>query len=191
MLRNLVILGALLASAAAYTYYTDFQNEPPVTSQTEAVQEDAPTATPSMSAPSFSFIDIKGKMHALDDFKGKAVVLNFWASWCAPCVIEMPQMFDLATKTKNEAVYLFVSLDNSEEEINRFLQRHHKGTLPPNVYIGLDVDRKISKLFQTYKIPETYIIAPDLKITDKIIGADHIWNDNDMVEKIRGLSTPD
>lgn len=185
MLRNILILGALLASAAAYTYHADYQNSAPVMTKDSAAPESSETL---MDAPSFSFKDMNGKTRTLEDFKGKAVILNFWASWCAPCVIEMPQMFDLASKTKEEAVYLFVSLDDSEEEIKRFLAKYKSDALSPNIHIGLDEGRKISNLFQTYKIPETYLITPNLKIADKIIGADLVWNDQDMIEKIKSLS---
>lgn len=186
MLRNILILGGLLTSAAAYTYYADFQNAPPALQQEDPAGQNS-IAT--MEAPSFSFQDMEGKIRTLTDFKGKAVILNFWASWCAPCVIEMPQMFNLAEKTKEDAVYLFISLDNSEEEISRFLTKNKFHDLSSNIHIGLDVDRKISNLFQTYKIPETYLITPDLKISDKIIGADLVWNDQDMIEKIKILSS--
>lgn len=70
-------------------------------------------------APSTPFLDAAGKPHTLAEFKGKAVVVNLWATWCAPCVQEMPTLAKLATASAGEPfVVVPISLDNAEDAAN-------------------------------------------------------------------------
>jgi cytochrome c biogenesis protein CcmG/thiol:disulfide interchange protein DsbE len=178
MTKNLLLLAALLALTGIYTYYSD-------RSQGRQSQKPAPAAQNFQPAPDFSFQDIHGKIHNLSDFRGKVVVLNFWATWCAPCVIEMPQMISLSQAAKNEAAFVFLSIDQKEDDIKAFLKRH-KIKASENVYFSLDTNAKIAHtLYQTYKIPETYIIDKNGEIADKIIGADVQWNSDGMIQKIK------
>lgn len=181
MIRNLAILGLLMGLTLGYTLYDDYSRQGPAEAQpakTDIVQQEA---------PDFSFETLEGKKHRLSEFKGKVVVLNFWASWCAPCVIEFPQMAALAKATKGKTVFLFLSQDDTDEAMERFVKKYGKD-LSDNVYIARDSDKSIAQgLYQTYKLPETYIIAPDGRIADKIIGADVEWNGKDMRRKIEAL----
>lgn len=176
MIRNLAILLLLAGMAAGYTLYSE-----------RAIP--APTGAQSQNtAPDFSFKTVDGKKHALKDFEDKVVILNFWASWCAPCVIEFPQMLKLAEMTREDSILLFLSIDEDTADIQKFLKQHGKNAKGPNIIIGHDADKSISRdLFKTYMIPETFIIAPDGTIAEKITGADVIWDAPDMVQKIKSL----
>lgn len=181
MIRNLLILSALMGAAALYTFYSDFSNAP---RQSDASQ----TATGlQQKAPSFTFKSIDGKKHDIADYDDKVIVLNFWASWCAPCVVEFPQMVELARMTKGESIFIFLSIDEKKEDIERFLKKN-KIKSADNILIGWDSDKSISRdLFQTYKLPETYILAPGMLIREKIIGADIKWDTPEMKDKIETL----
>lgn len=181
MIRNLVILCILIILASLYTFWSDFQSTPkaPIKTQQE-IKISAP-------APSFTFEDLNGKKHDLEDYKGKVIVLNFWATWCAPCVVEFPAILKLADIQKDNAVFIFLSIDDNKEEIARFLKKHAK-SLPQNAVLGQDIDKTVSQdLFQTVKVPETYIITPDLKLADKIVGSDVDWTSKDVQQKINTL----
>ncbi len=185
MMRNLIVLAAILIAAALYTVTVDHNAQPripaPPQTQTNPSSENA-------AAPEFSFKDLSGKTYSLSDFKGRVFILNFWASWCAPCVKEFPQMLDLAAMTRNESVFLFLSVDEKKEDIERFIKRYGKNLPAPNVVMGWDPDKSISQsLFQTYKLPETYILTPGHVISEKIIGADIVWNTPGMKAKIKNL----
>jgi thiol-disulfide isomerase/thioredoxin len=70
-------------------------------------------------APDTPFVDAAGKTHTLAEFKGKAVIVNLWATWCGPCVQEMPTLAKLAQATAGEPVVILpVSLDNDENKAN-------------------------------------------------------------------------
>jgi thiol-disulfide isomerase/thioredoxin len=181
MLRNTLILALLMFCAAGYTIYAD-RHFAPVPQQKEE------KSLSFSKIPDFSFTDLDGKKHEIADFKGKAIILNFWASWCAPCVQEFPQMLELAAATKDNTVFLFLSIDEKEEDINRFLKKHIKTPVPSNVVIALDKDKHISgQLFQTFKIPETYLIDSNGYIKEKIIGFEKPWNSDSMIQKLKAL----
>ncbi len=177
-MKNLLILLALIALGITYTWQSDFYSTP-----AEPVIRTAQIDKP---APDFEFQTIGGKKHELSDYKGKVVVLNFWATWCAPCLIEFPQMLELAAMTEDNSVFLFISIDDDKQKIERFLTKHK---LPANVVVGWDKDFSISqKLFGTYKIPETFILSPQQIIREKIIGADIEWNSSSMKDKLNALN---
>ncbi|PZQ48276.1 MAG: hypothetical protein DI551_01955 [Micavibrio aeruginosavorus] len=183
MIRNATLLALVLAACFAYVAVEN-KTSAPITQKT--VQGPAQQSRP---APDFSFTDFKGKKQSLSDYMGKAVVLNFWASWCAPCVIEFPQMLELAKATEGSAVFLFISLDISQRDAEKFLKKYQKDIDRKSILIGLDEDKRISQeLYQTYAIPETYLIDRSGTITEKIIGADIQWNGEEMKKKIISLS---
>ena len=181
MMRNLAVLCVLIALGALYTFWSDFKTTPAAPVQTDQeIKISAP-------APRFAFEDLSGKKHDLEDYKGKVIVLNFWATWCAPCVIEFPAMVKLAGLQKDNAVFIFMSIDDNKKDITRFLKKH-AASLPQNAVVGWDVNKTVSQdLFQTVKVPETYIITPDLKLADKIVGSDVDWISEDVQQKINTL----
>lgn len=182
MKRNIFILACLLAVAGGYTWYDNYQRQ----SAPVPLNNVAPLAL--QTAPDFKFKTIGDNTAALSDFHGKGIVLNFWASWCTPCVIEFPQMLRLA-KSEPDTVFIFLSQDDTDYAIERFLKKYTIGALPENVFIGRDEDQKIARsLYQTYKLPETYLISGDGKIADKVIGADVVWDGDKMRETVRRLS---
>lgn len=179
MIRNLIILFFILGAVGLYTLYED-RNALWVGADKEDKQEGL-----YQSAPDFTFQSLKGKTYSLSDFKGKAIVLNFWASWCAPCLIEFPQMLDLAEKTQGKSVFIFMSVDDDRKNIDRFMKKMGKAADGRNIFVAHDAGKDISqKLFQTYKLPETFLINADFQMQEKIIGADIVWNDTSMERKI-------
>lgn len=138
--------------------------------------------------PDFSWTAIDGKSTSISSMKDQPLVLNFWATWCAPCVYEFPKMIQLAQKNP-DTVFLFVSVDKNPEDIERFLKKYGDEEHLKNVVIAHDPQKLISMdLFGTSKYPETFLISKDHKIIDKIIGADIDWLSNDMQQKITALN---
>ena len=95
----------------------------------------------------------------------------------------------MAQKLPEEVIIVFVSTDDRKTDIERFLKKmNQKQLAQDNVLIAWDQDKKISQdLFQTFRLPETILISPDLVMKDKIIGADVQWDGKEMLERLRSL----
>ena len=133
------------------------------------------------NAPDFTVQDDERKV-ALDQLRGKIVVLNFWATWCPPCVEEMPSLMNLQQRLKDKGVtVLAVSVDVDENAYRRFLKDHGINFLTVR-----DPDHKSSDLYGTFKFPETYIIDRDGKMRRKFIG-EVDWNQPEVVEFLSKL----
>jgi peroxiredoxin len=123
--------------------------------------------TASAPAPDFSLESLDGKTMRLSDFRGKAVLLNFWATWCGPCKIEMPWFVDLQNQYGAQGLQIVgVAMDDaSKEDIAKFAK--DMGVNYP-VLIGKEA---VGNAYGGVPaLPETFLIARDGKIMDKIIG---------------------
>lgn len=106
--------------------------------------------------PEFSFTNKDGKSIKLSDYKGKVILINFFATWCGPCMKEMPFIQkDLWEKLKNNDKFIILSFgrDHSQEEVNKFIESK-KFTFP----IFADKGKLIYNLFATKYIPRNYLI---------------------------------
>ena len=111
----------------------------------------APLAVGSM-APDFEIADKSGKKWSLSQLRGKPVLLNFWATWCAPCVEEMPSLENLAKRVGDDLHIVTVSVDEEWALIDKFFP---KGT---DLRVLLDTTKEVPKSFGTDKYPETFLI---------------------------------
>ncbi len=141
-------------------------------------------------APDFSFQTLSEQELSLSDFEGKTIILNFWASWCTPCVKEFPLLLELAEKEYKNIVLIAVTVDAEKDNIYRFISDlgdvSQSRIEQKNVFIAWDPSKKISQdLFQTMRYPETYIIAPDQTLRKKIIGADTDFSSDDFIEDMK------
>ena len=107
-------------------------------------------------APAFTLTDLGGKKVSLKDFRGKLVLLNFWATWCAPCREEMPSMERLYLRFKDkEFVIVGVNVKDRRNDALSFL-KELKITFP----IALDPDGQVGLLYGAWGLPATYLIDP-------------------------------
>lgn len=133
------------------------------------------------AAPNFTVQDSDRKL-TLSDYRGKIVVLNFWATWCPPCVEEMPSLLQMQQRLKDKnIVVLAVSLDEDESAYHKFLKDHGV-----NVITVRDPDLKSSELYGTFKYPETYIIDRNGVLQRKFIGAVD-WSQPEVVDFLTKL----
>jgi thiol-disulfide isomerase/thioredoxin len=124
--------------------------------------------------PDFGVKSLDGEEIRLSQFKGKIVLINFWATWCAPCVKEFPSLSGLVQKMDGKVVILAISYDKHREDIDTFVKAF--GGVPKNFHIAWDPERLTSKQFGTDVLPETYIISGDGKLIRKIAG-ETTWDD--------------
>lgn len=117
------------------------------------------------SAPDFTLSDLSGKQYGLKDFRGKAVVLEFWASWCGPCKMAVPEFnklsFDLA---EFDAVFISVSVDRYKSDIVNFIAKNKLE------YPVLYDDKEVNKNYAVSSIPTTVIIGRDGRILNRHTG---------------------
>jgi len=114
-------------------------------------------------APNIILNDLESKPVLLSDYKGKKhVIVNFWATWCAPCKEEMPLFQKLYDENKDELVILGVNLQENPEPIKKFLDEY-KITFP----ILLDPNADVKKLYNVITQPVSYFINKDGVIIDK------------------------
>jgi len=120
-------------------------------------------------------LTIDGKSSRLADMRGKVVVLNFWASWCAPCVEEIPSLIQLQQRiASRNGVVLGVSVDDDDSAYLKFIHDHGV-----NFPTSRDGSKKSALEYGTVMYPETYIIDRKGKILRKIIGPQD-WNSAEM-----------
>ncbi len=123
----------------------------------------------------WSLIDAKGREVNLESYKGKVILINNWATWCPPCVAEMPSLQKLYNVYKNNVVFLFVAHDKPDK-VQMFLQ---KNALHIPVYFA---QSNPPSLLQSSSIPTTYIIDQNGAIVVQKTGAAD-WNSG-QVHKI-------
>lgn len=88
-----------------------------------------------------------------EKLKGKVVVLEFWATWCGPCVAAIPHLNELAEKYKNKPVQFIAVTNQDEKKIKPFLARK-----PMRAWVGLDTDQSMHKAYQVRAIPHTVVV---------------------------------
>jgi cytochrome c biogenesis protein CcmG, thiol:disulfide interchange protein DsbE len=134
------------------------------------------------TAPSFSISAEGGRAVSVPDFGGKLLVLNFWATWCPPCIEETPSLSEFATRFKDKGVVVLgVSVDKDEKAYRAFLQQYR-----PAFLTARDAETRINADYGTFKYPETYIIDRKGKVVQKIIGPTN-WSDEKMVSYVSSL----
>lgn len=121
-------------------------------------------------APDFELTSLTGETVKLSDYKGKMVMLNFWASWCPPCRVEMPHMETYYQEYKDGenieilAVNMTTLERGSKEKVGEFVDKHGL-TFP----ILMDEEGDVKDLYKVMVYPTTYIINPEGIITDKVM----------------------
>jgi peroxiredoxin len=133
-------------------------------------------------APEFSITTDNGRTVTRSSFGGKLLVLNFWATWCPPCVEEMPSL-DQFQKTfaGSGVVVLGVSVDQNHAAYQQFLSRVKVAFMTAR-----DPKGDIPAEYGTFKYPETYIIDSSGRVVEKIVGPTN-WTDPQMMSRVKSL----
>ncbi len=139
-----------------------------------------PTLTVGAAAPDFLMKDVTGNDVHLSNFKGKVVILDFWATWCGPCMASMPHTQELAAKYKDQdVVVLGAGTSDKTASIKEWIPKNQPKY--PDIRFGYDVnergsatfdERASSKLYHVVGIPTQFVIGRDGKITGVVVGYD-------------------
>jgi peroxiredoxin len=170
-----VIFLLLFCSAALILLSTAVHAQPP-----------SPYAVEKLSgqkASDFTLKDINGNPVSLSSFKGKVVLLNFWATWCPPCRAEIPSMNKLQQMLKNKGlVILAVSTDRAVVDVKDFLKKN-----PVAFTVVVDYNLSVSRsLYKVFMMPTTFLIDKKGVIVEKYFG-EQDWTDPEIIKEIEAL----
>ena len=132
------------------------------------------------AAPDFTVQDGSQKL-TLSDFRGKVVVLNFWATWCPPCVEETPSLVAMQLRMKEKVTVLAVTLDDDADAYRRFVAQRMNGVLAIR-----DSKKQSSELYGTYRYPETYVLDASGTVRRKFIGPVD-WTKPEIIDYLNKL----
>ena len=174
----LCLLGlAILSSVGAFFIYRPWRAKQALP---EHIQKNRQMET---EGADFTVYDLNTKALSLSSLKGKVLIINFWATWCAPCVEELPSLNKLAESFPKKLIILAVSNERTDS-ITNFLMAFpvfHSNFIPANVS-----RKKMLSSFSVQAFPESYILDKTGKLTEKIIGPQK-WDSPEWKEKIKQL----
>jgi peroxiredoxin len=135
-------------------------------------------------APDFVLESIGGDNIRLSDFRGKVVLLNFWATWCPPCRAEMPSLESLKKEmTGRDFVILAVSID----EVETAMLKNYVDGNGYTFTVLHDTDQTVAGVYLVMGIPTTYVIDKDGKIVDESVGMEY-WDSPDRIKQLTLLA---
>ncbi len=135
--------------------------------------------------PPLQLKDLQGKLQKLDDYKGKVLLVQFWATYCGPCRKEMPTMNKMSQKLKNDGVpfkILAVDMGEPEADVRKFVD-----IVKPEFTILLDESGKSIQDWKVFAVPSNFIIDPQGKIRYTLFGGVD-WTDPKLVKSIAALA---
>lgn len=134
-------------------------------------------------APDFVIENLSGGDTGLVDYKGKVVLLNFWATWCMPCRAEMPGMEILWQKYKEQGlVIVAISIDEgSKKRVEKFIE-----IFDLSFPVLLDPESKVNDLYKVSNMPTSFLIDRNGKIISRIVGSDD-WTSEEAIQLVETL----
>jgi len=121
---------------------------------------------PGGATPPLALQDLDGRAHALQDYRGKVVLINFWATWCEPCRAEMPSINKLRASLAGQPfAVLAVNLGENEQRIRRFMAQ-----VPLDFTVLLDRDSAAAKAWRARVLPASFLVGPDGRVRYAVIG---------------------
>lgn len=137
------------------------------------------------AAPIFNLSNSSGKKVRLDEFKGNVTVVHFWATWCPPCIEEIPRWISAAESYKQRPIkFIAISLDSRWEDALKILPNSLSSNA--GVISLIDPSLKVSEEYGSFQFPETYILNKKHEIISKLV-AGQDWQGKDMKELIEKI----
>ncbi len=137
------------------------------------------------ATPPLALQDLEGRAHRIEDYRGKAVLVNFWATWCEPCRAEMPSMNRLRAALAGQPfAVLAVNIAESESRIRRFMEQ-----VPLEFTVLLDRDSGASRDWRARVLPMSFVLGPDGRIRYWALG-EIDWTQERVRKAIAALLPP-
>jgi thiol-disulfide isomerase/thioredoxin len=183
-LRALIIVLGIVAVGLGITFFVKARQDAAM-----AVDTEKPVIALNQSMPDFESKTILDKSLKLSQFKGKVVILNFWASWCGPCVEEMPSLIKLVQTFPKDIELVAISGDSTIADIESFIKSFPELKTQANIHVIFDEDKKLSQQYQVFRLPESYVLNKDQKMVKKISGTIN-WNTEEALQYMGQLIHP-
>ena len=133
-------------------------------------------------APELSLLDLEGARHHMGDYRGRVVIVNFWATWCPPCREEMPSMQRAYEKLREEGIeMLAVNIGEDEDTIFAFTADY-----PVEFPLLMDLDSTTIQSWPVKGLPTTFVVDPQGRLAYRAIGGRE-WDDPGLLSTVRGL----
>lgn len=161
------LLGVTLAILLVATAFF-FLNKPVV--EVEGPPLDIIEEMKIKGVPKFKSQDLDGQGFDLENLKGKILIINFWASWCEPCVEEVPSLVSLVSKLKGKAQLIAISGDSDRKEVDSFLKAFPE-LKNENISLIWDEDKSLMKSYAVGRLPETFIVNQNFRLVKKVVGS--------------------
>jgi thiol-disulfide isomerase/thioredoxin len=137
-----------------------------------------------VASPALVLKDLNGKTHDLKDYKGHVVLVQFWATYCAPCRKEMPSMNNMQKKMGDVPFkILAVDMGETKAEVDQFVSE-----VKPEFTILMDEEGKSIADWSVFAAPSNFIIGPDGNIKYTLFGGVE-WDDDELVNKLKELGS--
>ncbi len=133
------------------------------------------------ATPPLALMTLDGEAVELEQYRGKLAMVQFWATYCTPCRVEMPSMNRLQARMGDDLVILAVNMGESSEEVQQFVEE-----VGPEFSILMDEDGAALAAWKVFAAPATFILDPGGKIQYTMFGATE-WDSDEMVAILQGL----
>ena len=165
----------------------EFLRDNPYPEYTEVVEEvvrETAKLKPGQPAPDFTLDDLQGQSVSLSDFKGQAVFLDFWASWCGPCIQAVPFLEKIKQRTRDQkVVFLNISLDPADEW-HQAVDEH--GLTGVHVHAPGGWRAAVAQLYQVRGIPSYFLVGPDGRMDGRLA---HVFYTEEVVSRIEEVAS--
>ena len=144
--------------------------------------EALPAVDPVIVAPEINLVDLDGKEWSLADLKGRPVIINFWATWCPPCIGEMPSIERAWNAVKDEGIQVMaISYGEDQDLVEAFRERY-----PMSFPVIADTTGNVVRQWPVKGLPTTVVLSPEGEIVYQVVGTRE-WDDAEILDKVRAL----
>jgi|SRR5689334_2705106 len=189
-MKKTALILVVVAVLVAVVYYVDKKTRLQPAAANMTSPDSAATDAAGKPAPDFAVKDLDGKDITLADYKGKVVLVNFWATWCDPCRVEIPGLIDMQNKygSKGFTVLGIAMDDEGKSVVAPFLAKERFDVdgqkLPMNYPIVIGNDNVADKFGGLFGYPTSVLISPDGKIVKRVTG---IISEDEIAKAIEDL----
>ncbi len=170
----------------------EFLQDNPYPEYTEVVEEVVRKASklkPGQPAPDFTLDDLQGQSVSLSDFRGQAVFLDFWASWCGPCIEDLPHLAKIKQQAQNQKiVFLSISLDASVKQWCQAVEAHTLTGV--HVHAPGGWQAAVAQLYQVRSIPSYFLVGPDGRMDGRVDDVEEVEEVVSRIEEVLSGKVP-